>query len=73
MTLQLDEGRVFGERYWTVKPVPEWDLAGDWGGVDTWHQMVEWMVETFGPTPKDGVWTSECRRSEEHTSELQSH
>ena len=61
MKLELNEGRVFGARYWIVKPVPSWDPAGDWGGIETWDRMVEWMVETFGPTPKDGVWTPSCR------------
>ncbi len=57
MTLELDEGRVYGARYWTVHPVPSWDLTYDWGGIDAWNSMVEWCVETFGPTAKDGVFT----------------
>lgn len=57
MELTQGEGRVYGARYYTVKPVPSWDPAGDWGGVDTWHKMVEWCVETYGPSAKDGVWT----------------
>lgn len=57
MRLELDEGRVYGARYWIVHPVPNWDLDSDWGGVETWDRMVEWMVATFGPTSKDGVWT----------------
>jgi len=61
MELELLEGRVYGARYYTVKPVPSWDPAGDWGGIDTWHNMVEWCVESFGPTPKDGTWTPSCR------------
>lgn len=60
MELELSEGRVFGARYWTVKPVPSWDPSHDWGGIDTWYKMVEWCVETYGPTPKDGVWTPSC-------------
>lgn len=61
MKLELDEGRVFGARYWVVHPIPTWDPAGDWGGIDAWHNMVEWMVETFGPTPSDGIWTPSAR------------
>ena len=61
MKLELDEGRVYGARYWIVRPVPGWDPTGDWGGIDTWNKMVEWCVETFGPTPKDGVFTPGCR------------
>jgi hypothetical protein len=29
MKLELDEGRVFGARYWTVRPIPSWDINGD--------------------------------------------
>jgi hypothetical protein len=61
MKLELDEGRVFGARYWLVHPVPSWNLIGDWGGIDAWHKMVEWCVEVFGPTPLDGVWTPGAR------------
>ena len=61
MQLELLEGRVYGARYYTVKPVPSWDPTGDWGGIDTWHKMVEWCVDVFGPTSKDGVWTPGCR------------
>lgn len=61
MKLEVDEGRVFGARYYIVHPIPEWDPSGDWGGIDTWHEMVEWMVETFGPTPLDGIWTPSAR------------
>lgn len=58
MKLELEEGRVYGARYWVVHPVPEWDLAGDWGSIHKWDRMVEWAVKTFGPTPEDGVWVS---------------
>ena len=61
MKLELNEGRVFGARYYTVYPVPSWDLGNDWGSIDTWHQMFEWCVETYGPTPKDGTWTPSSR------------
>ena len=59
--LECLEGRVFGARYDTVHPIPSWDVNGDWGGIDTWNKMVEWCVETYGPTPKDGVWTPSAR------------
>ena len=26
-----------------------------------WQDMIEWMVKTFGPTAKDGVWTADQR------------
>lgn len=57
MIIERSEGRVFGARYWTVHPVISWDLAGDWGNIDSWNKMMEWMVETFGPTADDGVFT----------------
>ncbi len=59
--LVVDEGRVYGARYWTVHPEITWDLNGDWGNIDSWQSMMEWMVETFGPTPEDGVWTPGAR------------
>lgn len=61
MQLELLEGRVFGARYYTVKPEISWDPTNDWGSIDAWHKMVEWCVEMFGPTPEDGVWTPGCR------------
>ena len=60
--LEVDEGRVYGARYWTVKPIPSWELYhDDWGGVDIWNSMFEWCIDTFGPTPDDGVWTPGSR------------
>jgi len=61
MELTLDEGRVYGSRYHTVHPVISWGLADDWGGIDTWANMEDWCITTFGPTPKDGVWTPNAR------------
>jgi hypothetical protein len=48
---ELDEGRVYGARYLTVHPT---------NGAQ-WNSMMEWMVETFGPTAHDGVWTPSMR------------
>jgi hypothetical protein len=61
MTLDLSEGTIYGARYWTVKPEISWDIHGDWGNIHSWQQMIEWCVETFGPTPEDGVWTPGAR------------
>lgn len=54
MVIERSEGRVFGARYWTVHPVidPEWNTEPR-----AWNEMMAWMVETFGPTAKDGVFT----------------
>ena len=57
MELILDEGRIYGSRYLTVKPegfIPNWDNQ-------TWSKMVEWCVSTYGPTPTDGVWTPNAK------------
>lgn len=54
MIIERSEGRVFGARYWTVHPViePVWDQDPQ-----DWRDMITWVVETFGPTAKDGVFT----------------
>jgi len=50
-TLEVSEGRVYGARYLTVHPT----------NGDKWNDMMSWMVETFGPTAHDGVWTPNMR------------
>ena len=56
MTMEMicDEGRISGARYCTVHPViePEWNQEPR-----AWHEMMAWVVETFGPTADNGVWT----------------
>jgi len=56
--IERSEGRVYGARYWTVHPVlePVWNTEPT-----VWHEMMEWMIDTFGPTSKDGVWTPSQR------------
>ena len=49
--LELDEGRVYGARYLTVHPSNGWH----------WNEMMEWMIEQFGPSAHDGVWTPGMR------------
>lgn len=49
--LELSEGRVYGARYLTVHPTNS----------AKWNEMMEWMVETYGPTAHDGVWTPGMR------------
>jgi hypothetical protein len=47
--LEYGEGRgPTGARYLTVAPM---NAEGQWS------DMIEWMVTTFGPTDKEGVWT----------------
>lgn len=49
--LEVNEGRVYGARYLTVHPSNGWH----------WNEMMAWMIETFGPTAHDGVWTPSMR------------
>lgn len=59
MELIIDEGRVFGARYYTVNP----DIKAYepfWYHQD-WHDMENWCKETFGAIPSDGVWTPNAR------------
>ena len=58
MQLIREERRVSGARYWTVHPViePVYDQ-----NPEIWRKMMTWMIETFGPTPDDGVWTPGAR------------
>jgi hypothetical protein len=61
MDLTVSEGRVYGSRYHTVQPpsrlVP---TSGGWYN-QYWIDMEKWCTETFGETPKDGVWTPGAR------------
>lgn len=50
--LEYGTGRVFGQEYLTVAPM---------NAEGKWSDMIEWMVKTFGPTAKDGVWTADQR------------
>lgn len=59
--LVLEEARVYGARYYTVHPVITWDLNGDWGNIELWNKMMEWMIATFGPSAENGIWTPGMR------------
>ena len=50
--LEYSKGTVFGHEYLTVAPM---NAEGQWS------DMMEWMIKTFGPTAKDGVWTADQR------------
>lgn len=59
MELECLEGEIFGARYYTVRPLfpahaPTWFRK-------EWDSMLQWCVETYGPTPEDGVWTPGSR------------
>lgn len=49
--LEINEGRVYGTRYLTVHP--------DNGR--HWNEMMAWMIDNFGPSAQDGVWTPNMR------------
>jgi hypothetical protein len=59
MELKLDEGRVYGARYYTVQPVfhahPQTWFKAEWDEIENWCET------SYGPTPKDGVWTPGAR------------
>ena len=44
--MKLSEGKIFGEQYYTVEPVP----------YGAWHDMELWCKKTFGCPPANGVW-----------------
>jgi len=50
--LEHSTGQVFGHDYLVVAPM---------NAEGKWNDMIEWMVKTFGPTAKDGVWTADQR------------
>jgi hypothetical protein len=60
MELKLGEGRVYGARYYTVHPEFDWWLPGGLQN-NTWRDMIEWCVETYGASAKDGVMTPNQR------------
>ena len=58
-TLELSEGRVAGARYLTVHPVFDFNQFDFYH--QPWHDMENWCLAQFGPTPPDGVWTPDAR------------
>ena len=50
--LEYGTGKVYGHDYLSVAPMNAEGL---------WSDMMEWMVETFGPTPVTGVWEPDQR------------
>ena len=50
--LEYSTGKVIGKEYLTVAPM---------NAEEYWNDMIEWMVDTFGPSAKDGVWTPDQR------------
>lgn len=50
--LILDEGRVYGARYYTAEPRMTWDP--NWYN-QYWHDMENWCLAAFGPKPQTVV------------------
>lgn len=50
--LKLSVIEIHDELYYEVRPV-------GWMHKDElqWNDMITWVVDTFGPTARDGVWT----------------
>lgn len=57
--MELSEGRVYGARFLTVKPLFYADTA-TWFSKE-WKELEDWCGQTFGPTPEDGIWTPGAR------------
>ncbi len=50
MIFKLDEGRVYGARYYTAEPKTD-----EWREVVPWYDMEAWIEEIFGPS-KGSIW-----------------
>jgi hypothetical protein len=48
---EISSGRVYGSEYLTVHPT----------NGNHWSEMMKWMVDTFGPSANNGVWTPNIR------------
>jgi hypothetical protein len=50
--LEHGRGTICGQEYLSVAPM---------NAEDQWSDMMQWMVNTFGPTPFDSIWTPDQR------------
>ena len=55
--LILERGIAFEQDYYMIY-VNGRSVYGDY---NIWNDMIEWATDTFGPTPKDGVWSPGAR------------
>lgn len=51
MDLKIEEGRVYGARYYTVKPMLVWGQDD----ANMWSTMEEWSITAFGKTTRS-IW-----------------
>ena len=47
----LSKGTIYGTEYLTVHP----------NNSTAWNEMMAWMIEQFGPSADNGVWTPDMR------------
>jgi hypothetical protein len=60
--MKISTGTVYDQTYHTVKPPSRFLTPTPDGWYDKlWADMEDWCTETFGDTPKDGVWTPDSR------------
>ena len=50
--LEHGRGTICGQEYLSVAPM---------NAEDQWSDMMEWMVNSFGPTPFDSIWMPDQR------------
>ena len=50
--LEHGRGTICGQDYLSVAPM---------NAEDQWSDMMEWMVNSFGPTPFDSIWMPDQR------------
>jgi hypothetical protein len=50
-SFELSKGTVYGTEYSTVHP----------NNGSAWNEMMAWMIEQFGPSADNGVWTPDQR------------
>jgi hypothetical protein len=55
--LILAESTVYGLPYFVIYV----NGRTTYGDYSVWEEMIAWTTQTFGPTPKDGVWTPDAR------------
>ena len=57
--LELDQGTVYGQTYYTVRPKTVY-FGPEYNKMD-WDTMLDWCVNTFDSPPEDGVWSPSAR------------
>ena len=55
--IELNEGRVYGSRYYTAEPI---------GG--NWRAMEDWLIEVMGPS-SGSIWAEEVEKKTPQPSE----